>query len=257
MLLFISNNVSRKVGPLYVRAFSTGSGAFSQRISGVGDSFAKKNSNGNQVIPFLFEDSQKNRGKCYSTATTLNAGAVQQDLDSALDDLLQGTFDELEEIDDEPMKETAESVSAITPCNCQKELYSLCNVWQKIILQSKTAFEMVTISLTVINTLAPFSHNTYCVFFSIIGRANRLHRSEIFVYEQSSLDRSRIGSTGDRCIERKRNRALYSCAGRGLRPSRSRPRCHRPFPHWYRKNFGIWTPFYDTSHQMDGREGNS
>lgn len=113
MLLFISNNVSRKVGPLYVRAFSTGSGAFSQRISGVGDSFAKKNSNGNQVIPFLFEDSQKNRGKCYSTATTLNAGAVQQDLDSALDDLLQGTFDELEEIDDEPMKETAESEGPI------------------------------------------------------------------------------------------------------------------------------------------------
>jgi len=94
MFLFLSN-ISRKAGPLCARAFSSGTGAV-----------VRRNRIGSEMASFLFEDPRNNRGKCYSTTTSLYAGVAEQDLDSALDDLLQGTFDELEEMDSEQTDQT-------------------------------------------------------------------------------------------------------------------------------------------------------
>ena len=98
MFLFLSNNISRKAGPsssLWARAFSTSTGAFQQRSS-VGVS-SRASRSGEMTSSFLFEDARDPR-KCYSTTTGLYS-VVEQDLDSALDELLQGTFDEVEELD--------------------------------------------------------------------------------------------------------------------------------------------------------------
>lgn len=124
MFLFLSNNVSRKVGPLSARAFSGRSESFVRRSSASSNTHAKSNRNVGEVASFLFEDPRNSRGMCYSTTTILHAGVVEQDLDSALDDLLQGTFDEVEETGSEETKddsesilsEPAESVSIISAC---------------------------------------------------------------------------------------------------------------------------------------------
>ena len=92
MFLFLSNNVSRKARPLFARAFSSTSDAFVQRSSAGSKNYANRNRNNNGMTIFP----HKSRDKCYSTTTGLYAGAVEQDLDSALDDLLQGTFDDVE-----------------------------------------------------------------------------------------------------------------------------------------------------------------
>jgi len=110
MFLFLSSNVSRKVGPLSARAFSGRSESFVRRSSASSNIHAKSNRNVGEVASFLFEDPRNSRGMCYSTTTTLHAGAVEQDLDSALDDLLQGTFDEVEEIGSEETKDDSESI---------------------------------------------------------------------------------------------------------------------------------------------------
>ena len=118
MFLFLSNNVSRKVGPMCARAFSSGSGSF------VRNTHTTTSNNGGAVSSLVFEDnrySSSSSGKCYSTTTSLPSGVVEQDLDSALDDLLQGTFDEVDEMDgvqtkddsDSILKPPAEEVSAI------------------------------------------------------------------------------------------------------------------------------------------------
>jgi hypothetical protein len=108
MFLFLSNNVCRKAAPFWVRAFSSGTDAFTQRSRVSSQSYAKTNRDGSQMSSFLIKDSRNS--KCYSTSTSLSAGVVEQDLDSALDDLLQGTFDEAEEIDVGQVKDSSESV---------------------------------------------------------------------------------------------------------------------------------------------------
>ena len=92
MFLFLSNYVSRKVGPSHVRAFSSGTSALARRGR------LAKNVYGSRMASLLTEDTRNYRGICYSTTTALRS-AVEQDLDSALDDLLQGTFDDVEEIE--------------------------------------------------------------------------------------------------------------------------------------------------------------
>jgi len=108
MFLFLSNNACRKAAPFWVRAFSTGTDAFTQRTRVSSQSFAKTNRDGSQMSSFLVENSQNS--KCYSTSTSLSAGVVEQDLDSALDDLLQGTFDDAEKIDVGQVMDNSESV---------------------------------------------------------------------------------------------------------------------------------------------------
>ena len=110
MFLFLSNNVFRKAGPLGARAFSSGSGAFVQRTRVSSNSDTKNNRHGSEMASFLFEDARNSRDKCYSTTTSLNTGVAEQDLDSALDDLLQGTFDDIEETDNEQSKDDLESI---------------------------------------------------------------------------------------------------------------------------------------------------
>jgi len=110
MFLFLSNNLFRKAGPLGARAFSSGSGAFVQRSRVGSNSDAKNNRHGSEMASFLFEDPRNSRGKCYSTTTSLNTGVAEQDLDSALDDLLQGTFDDIEETDNEQLNDDSESI---------------------------------------------------------------------------------------------------------------------------------------------------
>jgi len=100
MFLFLSNYVSRKVGPSYVRAFSSGTSSLARRSRT--SSYGKTCRSGSQMVSFLFDDSKSDRGMCYSTTTTSLRSAVEQDLDSALDDLLQGTFDDIEEVEVEP-----------------------------------------------------------------------------------------------------------------------------------------------------------
>jgi len=92
MFLFLSNNVSRKARPTFVQAFSSTTDAFVHRSANRVKTKAGINRNKNEMTLFPFENSNK----CYSTKTSLYAGAVEQDLDSALDDLLQGTFDDVE-----------------------------------------------------------------------------------------------------------------------------------------------------------------
>ena len=108
MFLFISNNACRKAAPFWVRAFSTGTDAFTQRSRVSSQSFTKTNRDGSQMSSFLVEDSRNS--KCYSTSSSLSAGVVEQDLDSALDDLLQGSFDDAEEIDVGQVTDNSESV---------------------------------------------------------------------------------------------------------------------------------------------------
>mmetsp|Transcript_59682 Transcript_59682/g.121692 ORF Transcript_59682/g.121692 Transcript_59682/m.121692 type:complete len:849 (-) Transcript_59682:1378-3924(-) len=107
MFLFLSNNVSRKVGPMCARAFSSGSGSF------VRNTHTTTSNNGGAVSSLVFEDnrySSSSSGKCYSTTTSLPSGVVEQDLDSALDDLLQGTFDEVDEMDGVQTKDDSDSI---------------------------------------------------------------------------------------------------------------------------------------------------
>ena len=115
MFLFLSNYVSRKVGPSYVRAFSSGTSSLARRSRT--SSYGKTCRSGSQMVSFLFDDSKSDRGMCYSTTTTSLRSAVEQDLDSALDDLLQGTFDDIEEVEVEPevaVSKPTESVSIIS-----------------------------------------------------------------------------------------------------------------------------------------------
>lgn len=93
MFLFLSNYVSRKVGPSHVRAFSSGTRALARRGR------LTNNVYGSRMASLLAEDTRNYRGICYSTTTALRS-AVEQDLDSALDDLLQGTFDDVEEVEE-------------------------------------------------------------------------------------------------------------------------------------------------------------
>lgn len=113
MLLFLSNKISHKIVPsfrLWAHAFSTtNTGAFSCTKTKA----SRINNNNNGLIsPSLFEDSQRD-GKCYTTTTNLfdSSGTVEQDLNSALDELLAGTFDddddEVEDVvDDHHMKDS-------------------------------------------------------------------------------------------------------------------------------------------------------
>eukprot|EP00535_Pseudo-nitzschia_heimii_P006085 CAMPEP_0197183546 /NCGR_PEP_ID=MMETSP1423-20130617/7874_1 /TAXON_ID=476441 /ORGANISM="Pseudo-nitzschia heimii, Strain UNC1101" /LENGTH=846 /DNA_ID=CAMNT_0042634131 /DNA_START=270 /DNA_END=2811 /DNA_ORIENTATION=+ len=109
MILFLSNNVSRKARPVFVRAFSSTTDAFVQRSSAGSKNHAKINRNDNGMTLLPFENSHNSRGKCYSTTTGLSAGMVEEDLDSALDDLLQGTFDDVE-IDSDDVENDSGSV---------------------------------------------------------------------------------------------------------------------------------------------------
>mmetsp|Transcript_24524 Transcript_24524/g.28396 ORF Transcript_24524/g.28396 Transcript_24524/m.28396 type:complete len:689 (+) Transcript_24524:269-2335(+) len=95
MLLFLSNKISQKIVPsfrLWAHAFSaTNTGAF----TGPQTKASRINNNNNNnglVSPF---DSQRH-GKCFTTTTNLfdSSGTVEQDLNSALDELLAGTFDD-------------------------------------------------------------------------------------------------------------------------------------------------------------------
>jgi len=101
MLLSLSNKIFRRAGPACARAFSSEAGAF---VRGSRASSTKKS----EILPFSYEDS---RNRCYSTTTNLHAGVVEQDLDSALDDLLQGTFDASEDIDDVQTEDFSKSAS--------------------------------------------------------------------------------------------------------------------------------------------------
>ena len=93
MLLFLSNRISRKVGNssrAWVRAFSsTHTAAFTSSKS-------TRSINSNRLTcSSIFEDTHVNDKTYYSTTTNLfdSSGVAEQDLDSALDDLLAGTFD--------------------------------------------------------------------------------------------------------------------------------------------------------------------
>ena len=104
MFLFLSNYVSRKVGPSHVRAFSSITSSMTQRGRVV------SNVHGNRMASLLAEDTRNYRGICYATTTALRS-AVEQDLDSALDDLLQGTFDDVEEVEEPVSSLSNEDVS--------------------------------------------------------------------------------------------------------------------------------------------------
>ena len=60
------------------------------------------------MASFLLHDSQS---KCYSTTSSLHAGMVDQDLDAALDDLLEGTFDMTDDTDND--KTVDDFISAV------------------------------------------------------------------------------------------------------------------------------------------------
>jgi len=109
MFLFLSKNVSRKTRPLFALAFSSTTDAFVQRSSVGSKNIANFNRNSNEMTLSPFENPQNSRGKCYSTTTALHTGAVEHDLDSALDDLLQGTFDDVE-MDGEDVTDDSESI---------------------------------------------------------------------------------------------------------------------------------------------------
>lgn len=93
MLLFLSNRISRKVGNssrAWVRAFSsTHTAAFTSSKS------TRSISSNRLTCSSIFEDTHVNDKTYYSTTTNLfdSSGVAEQDLDSALDDLLAGTFD--------------------------------------------------------------------------------------------------------------------------------------------------------------------
>jgi hypothetical protein len=92
MLFVLTNHITRKSGGgkslLWVRAFSTTSSSTSVVTNSI------KNH------PLLQQQQRPKASKTfqfnsYSTSSTLlHAGAVEQDLDSALDELLSGSFDE-------------------------------------------------------------------------------------------------------------------------------------------------------------------
>ena len=124
MFLFLSNKLSRTVGPnsrLWVQAFSTTNGAFSYPKTKTSSTINNKN-NG-LMCPsstFIFEDDSRSKrnGKCYSTTTNLfdSSGVVEQDLDSALDDLLAGTFDDDDNEDaDDNVDEVQDVMQASKP----------------------------------------------------------------------------------------------------------------------------------------------
>ena len=123
MLLFLSNKLSRTVGPnsrLWVQAFSTTNGAFSYPKTKTSSTI--NNNNNGLTCPsstFIFEDDyrSKRNGKCYSTTTNLfdSSGVVEQDLDSALDDLLAGTFDDDDDDADDNVDEVQDVVKASKP----------------------------------------------------------------------------------------------------------------------------------------------
>jgi hypothetical protein len=123
MFLFLSNKLSRTVGPnsrLWVQAFSTTNGAFSYPKTKTSSTI--NNNNNGLTCPsstFVFEDDyrSKRNGKCYSTTTNLfdSSGVVEQDLDSALDDLLAGTFDVDDDDADDNVDEVQDVVKASKP----------------------------------------------------------------------------------------------------------------------------------------------
>ena len=106
MFLFLSNYVSRKVGPSHVRAFSSGTSSLARKGRVVSNAY------GSRMASLLTEDNRNYRGICYSTTTALRS-AVEQDLDSALDDLLQGTFDDVEEVEEAVSSLSNDDVSCI------------------------------------------------------------------------------------------------------------------------------------------------
>ena len=121
MLLFLSNKLSRTVGPnsrLWVQAFSTTNGAFSYPKTKTSSTINNNNGLTCPSSTFVFEDDyrSKRNGKCYSTTTNLfdSSGVVEQDLDSALDDLLAGTFDDDDDADDN-VDEVQDVVKASKP----------------------------------------------------------------------------------------------------------------------------------------------
>ena len=129
MFLFLSNNLSRKAGPsssLWARAFSTTNGSFQQR-NGYN---TRTSPSGSEMSSFLLEDTRNNRGKCYSTTTSLYSGVVEQDLDSALDDLLQGTFDELEEMDSEDTEDDSASILSTTAAVAEVVEEDVSFIWE-------------------------------------------------------------------------------------------------------------------------------
>uniref|UniRef100_A0A7S4ARI6 RNA helicase n=1 Tax=Pseudo-nitzschia australis TaxID=44445 RepID=A0A7S4ARI6_9STRA len=104
MFLLLSSNISRKAGPICARAFSTTTAAFTHRSSASRNTCSSRN----EMASFLLHDSQS---KCYSTTSSLHAGMVDQDLDAALDDLLEGTFDMIDDIDND--KTVDDFISAV------------------------------------------------------------------------------------------------------------------------------------------------
>lgn len=130
MFLFLSNRISRKAGPFYVRAFSSGSATSIRRIGASGKTYAKTSRKGSQMASFPFENPLSSGGKCYSTTTSLRSGVVEQDLDSALDDLLQGTFDDVEEMDSGRTKEVSEFIPAETVSFICTTAPLSCCIWQ-------------------------------------------------------------------------------------------------------------------------------
>jgi hypothetical protein len=122
MFLFLSNKVSRTVGPnsrLWVKAFSTTNGAFSYPKTKTPSTINNNNGLMCRSSTFIFEDDcrSKKHGKCYSTTTNLfdSSGVVEQDLDSALDDLLAGTFDDDDVDADDNVDEVQDAVQASKP----------------------------------------------------------------------------------------------------------------------------------------------
>lgn len=103
MLLFLSSRISRKVGTssrVWVHAFSsTHTGAFT---SSKATRSIKSNDSNSLTCSSIFEDTRFNDKKYYTTTTNLfdSSGVAEQDLDSALDDLLAGTFDGYDDVDD-------------------------------------------------------------------------------------------------------------------------------------------------------------
>lgn len=150
MFLFLSNYVSRKVGPSHVRAFSSGTRALARRGSLTNKVY------GSRMASLLTEDSRKYRGICYSTTTALRS-AVEQDLDSALDDLLQGTFDDVDDV--EEVEEVEESVSSLSDEEVSLTIAEFLNLFCN-------ACDACAFSITLTFSFFQFS------FLRITGRAN-------------------------------------------------------------------------------------
>jgi hypothetical protein len=96
MLFVLTNHITRKSGGgkslLWVRAFSTTSSSTSVVTNSIKNHPLLQQQQQQQQRPKASKTFQFNS---YSTSSTLlNAGAVEQDLDSALDELLSGSFED-------------------------------------------------------------------------------------------------------------------------------------------------------------------